>query len=269
MVIGVILGTLVVVSRVSWPFAWLGLELNLMSFVPLAIGDETLKKRSMFYFVRQRIGSLAILARGILSDYIVTLSVLLIFSIVLKMGAIPFHFWVPNVVPMLNKPMFYVIQTWQKVAPISLIAFVFLAKDILRVLNVWVASATILSLSRPIFVVIFSGIVQIGWIFGLSGYLLVWFVSMYFLILTPVIKYIQVNSREFLMSLINSGGLPPFTGFIMKLKALKILATKMAVALLAGRGVALSSYTRMLLNSTFRKTALTGLLSFALLVGAV
>ena len=79
--------------------------------MPLAIGDETLKKRSIFYFVRQRIGSLAILARGILSDYIVTLSVLLIFSIVLKMGAIPFHFWVPNVVPMLNKPMFYVIQT--------------------------------------------------------------------------------------------------------------------------------------------------------------
>ena len=92
---------------------------------------------------------------------------------------------------------------------------------------------------------------------------------MYFLILTPVIKYMQVNSREFLMSLINAGGLPPFTGFIMKLKALKILATEIAVALLAGRGVALSSYTRMLLNSTFRKTALTGLLSFALLVGAV
>ena len=165
--------------------------------------------------------------------------------------------------------MFYLIQTWQKVAPISLIAFVLLAKDMLRVLNVWVASATMLSLSRPVFVVIFSGMVQMGWIFRLSGYLLVWFVLMYFLILTPVIKYMQVNSREFLISLINAGGLPPFTGFIMKLKALKVLATKIAVALLAGRGVALSSYTRMLLNSTFRKTALTGLLSFALLVGAV
>lgn len=269
MVIGVVLGTLVVISRGSWPFAWLGLELNLICFVPLAIGDETLKKRSMFYFVSQRIGSLAILARGLLSDYIITLSVLLIFSIVLKMGAIPFHFWVPNVVPILDKPMFYVIQTWQKVAPISLIAFVFLAKDILRVLNVWVASATMLSLSGPIFVVIFSGMVQIGWIFRLSGYLLVWFVLMYFLILTPVVKYMQVNSREFLISLINAGGLPPFTGFMIKLKALKILATKIAVALIVGRGVALSSYTRMLLNSTFRKTAIGGLLSFTLLVGAV
>merc|ERR1712189_137000 len=91
-------------------------------------------------------------------------------------------------------------------------------------------------LSRPIFVVIFSGMVQIGWIFRLTGRLLVWFILMYFLILMPVIKYIQVNSREFLMSLINAGGLPPFTGFMIKLKALKNLGTKMAVALVAGGG---------------------------------
>jgi len=92
---------------------------------------------------------------------------------------------------------------------------------------------------------------------------------MYFLILIPVIKYIQVNSREFLMSLINAGGLPPFTGFMIKLKALKNLGTKMAVALVAGRGVALSSYARILLNSSFRKAALRRILGFAILVGAV
>ena len=92
---------------------------------------------------------------------------------------------------------------------------------------------------------------------------------MYFLILAPVIKYIQVNSREFLMSLINAGGLPPFTGFMMKLKALKNLGTKIAVVLVAGRGVALSSYARILLNSSFRKAALSGILAFAILVGAV
>ena len=185
------------------------------------------------------------------------------------MGAIPFHFWVPNVVPVLNKPMFYVVQTWQKVAPISLIAFVLLGKDILRALNVWVASATMLSLSRPILVVIFSGMVQIGWIFRLSGYLLVWFVSICFLILVPVIKYMQTNCRDFLISLVNAGGLPPFTGFMIKLKSLKILSTKIAVTLVTGRGMALSSYTRILLNSTFRKTSLRGILTLTILAGAV
>ena len=233
------------------------------------MSEEALKKRSMFYFVRQRIGSLIILASGILFDYVIALSALLIFRIVLKIGVIPFHFWVPRVVPILNKPIFYLIQTWQKIAPISLIAFTTLAKDVLSIANVWVASATMIGLSRPTLVVIFSGMVQIGWIFRLSGYLLIWFVLMYFLVLAPVVKYIRSNSREFLMSLVNAGGLPPFTGFMMKLKGLKSLATKTAVALIAGRGLALSSYTRMLLNSTFRKTKLRRLLTFALFVGAV
>lgn len=263
------LGTLVVTSSRSWPLAWLGLELNLICFVPLAMSDEAMKKGSIFYFVRQRIGSLVILARGILCDYVLTLAVLLMSGIVLKIGVIPFHFWVPNVLPMLNKPMFYVVQTWQKIAPISLVAFILLAKDALRAVNVWVASASILSISRPVFIVIFSGIVQMGWIFSLSGPLLVWFVLIYFLILTPVVKYIQANSREFLMSLINAGGLPPFTGFMMKLKALRDLTAKMSVTLITGRGVALSSYTRMLLNSTFRKANLRWLLTLALVVGAV
>jgi len=71
------------------------------------------------------------------------------------------------------------------------------------------------------------------------------------------------------MSLINAGGLPPFTGFMMKLKALRDLTAKMSVTLITGRGVALSSYTRMLLNSTFRKANLRWLLTLALLVGAV
>jgi len=57
-----------------------------------------------------------------------TLSGILLFRLVLKIGAIPLHFWVPVVVPTLTKPIFYTIQTWQKIAPVSLVAIVFLSK---------------------------------------------------------------------------------------------------------------------------------------------
>lgn len=111
MIVGVILGTMVVLCSRSWPFAWLGLELNLICFAPAAIKDETLKKTCIFYFIAQSIGSLIILARGILSDYLLPLSIALLFRIILKIGAIPLHFWVPVVVPNLEKPIFYIIQT--------------------------------------------------------------------------------------------------------------------------------------------------------------
>ena len=92
MIIGVILGTAVVLCSRSWPFAWLGLELNLICFVPAAIKDETLKKTCMFYFIAQSIGSLIILARGILSDYLLPISLVLMFRLILKIGAVPLHF---------------------------------------------------------------------------------------------------------------------------------------------------------------------------------
>jgi len=269
MILGVIIGTVVVVSSRSWPFAWLGLELNLICFVPIAIKDETIKKTCIFYFIAQRIGSLIILVRGILSDYMLTLSGILLFRLVLKIGAIPLHFWVPVVVPTLTKPIFYTIQTWQKIAPVSLVAIVFLSKWTLRAVNVWVAAATILTISSPLFMVIFSGIVQIGWIFSLSGLTLWWFVLIYFLVLGPIIIFMQTSSRNFLLSLINGAGLPPFTGFIIKLKALKSLSGKIGNLLIMGRGLALVSYSRILLNHQFSFSKIRVLVLISLIAGIV
>lgn len=257
MIIGVILGTIVVLCSRSWPFAWLGLELNLICFVPAAIKDETLKKTCIFYFIAQRIGSLIILARGMLSDYLLPLSIALIFRLILKIGAVPLHFWVPVVVPNLEKPMFYIIQTWQKIAPISLITIVFLSKYIIRIVNVWISAAIILRVRSPLFIVIFSGIVQIGWIFTLSGKILWWFIIMYFIVLAPIVIFMQTNSRNFLLSLIRGGGLPPFTGFIIKLRALKKISSKIGALLIIGRGLALRSYARILLNHTFKYTKIS------------
>ena len=143
-----------------------------MCFVPVIIKDEDLKKTCIIYFVTQRIGSLLIVGAGLLMDVNSWLQIVLIFGILLKMGAIPFHFWVPMVVPKLGRFGVYAIQTWQKVAPISLMLFIFIGKEVISLLNVWIGALTIRSMSSPILVVIFSGIVQIGWIFSIAGNLI-------------------------------------------------------------------------------------------------
>jgi len=73
-------------------------------------------------------------------------------------------------------------------------------------------------------------------------------VGIYFLVLAPVVAYIFSNSRNFGLALINAGGLPPFTGFMIKLRVVKCVASKIGVAIIIGRGVALASYTRLLIN---------------------
>jgi len=53
-------------------------------------------------------------------------------------------------------------------------------------------------------------------------------------------------------ALLNAGGLPPLTGFVIKLKGLMRLPARLGGCLLAARGVALCSYTRFLVNGRFQ-----------------
>ena len=41
---GVAMGTILVVNTGAWPLAWIGIELNLIRFIPIAIIKEQLKK---------------------------------------------------------------------------------------------------------------------------------------------------------------------------------------------------------------------------------
>ena len=269
MAMGVVVGTVCVLSAVAWPIAWLGLELNLICFVPLVMKEENLKKTCILYFVVQSIGSLLIVAGGLLTEFNSWIQILLLLGLIMKIGAIPMHFWVPIIVPRLRRLGVYVIQTWQKVAPFGLIAFVMLRKEFLSLVNVWLGALTIGAIASPIIVVVFSGIVQIGWIFSISGSLLWWFVLMYFIVISPVVKFIKTNSRNFRLALVNRGGLPPFTGFLIKLNAVKAVSAKIGALIIMGRGVALMSYTRMLLNFGFKKDKLTRLVLLALIAGIV
>ena len=65
MLVGVVLGSVVVVSSSCWPLAWLGLELNLMRFVRVAFASGVNKKCAILYFVVQSCGSLLVVFAGL------------------------------------------------------------------------------------------------------------------------------------------------------------------------------------------------------------
>lgn len=85
---------------------WMGLEINLLSFVPMVISrrNEAETESVLKYFLVQAIGSGLILLgsfsiinypnsmiRGVISLYV------LLFSMIVKMGIVPFHYWLPHV----------------------------------------------------------------------------------------------------------------------------------------------------------------------------
>jgi NADH-ubiquinone oxidoreductase chain 2 len=79
---------------------WVGLEINLISFIPLMTqswqfreGDAMVK-----YFLPQALGSGMLLLGGLLDVSFVYFFNFICLAFLVKMGAAPFHFWVPGVI---------------------------------------------------------------------------------------------------------------------------------------------------------------------------
>lgn len=269
MITGVILGSLAVLSINSWPLIWLALELNLIRFVPSLIKEDNNKKPAIIYFIIQRVGSIIILRRAIMSESKTSLAIFIILGIIIKLGAAPLHFWLPNILTSLNTIGLYVIIRWQKMAPIFVISIILLSKDVVRFINLWTGSIIIMSIASPIIVIIFSGVSQIGWIIIIQGKLLSFFMFIYFSILIPIVYYLKTRTKNFFWGMINAGGIPPFSGFIIKLKALIHIKKKSALMFVSARTLALSCYSRIILNTNYKKEKIGLLTYFSLLVGIV
>ena len=112
---GLGLGTIIRLSGANWVVVWLGLELNLFSFLPF-LADEKRQQgaeRVCKYFMVQVIGSLIFLFGVAIWHGLRFLGLLV------KAGRAPVHFWFPAVVSGVSWARGLVLITWQKLAPLG------------------------------------------------------------------------------------------------------------------------------------------------------
>jgi len=239
------LGTTLSVSSSSWFGAWVGLELNLLSFIPLisSKNNQYSSEAALKYFLIQALGSSLIILSASLSILSADLArTFLLISLLLKAGAAPFHFWFPTVIEGLSWPQAVALITVQKVAPISLLSYVIPSSPSFLIVSSILLSAfvgAIGGLNQTFLrkIIAYSSINHIAWI--LSAVIIsesAWII--YFLIYSLVSSSIALlfhiqhsyhishmvnhSSSSPLakiatsLSLLSLGGLPPFTGFIAK-----------------------------------------------------
>jgi len=113
----------------NWLIIWVCLELRTLAFTFVVIINTKIKvepEASIKYFIIQSSASGLLLAIFLLKFFVILSNkekVLLRMILVLKIGAIPFHFWFLRVRKSLNWNFLTLLMTWQKVAPIYLIIF--------------------------------------------------------------------------------------------------------------------------------------------------
>nr|AEQ03923.1 NADH dehydrogenase subunit 2 [Stegana shennongi] len=244
-------GSLITVTANSWLGAWMGLEINLLSFIPLMSDNNNLMstEASLKYFLTQAMASTVLLFAIILimmnnslnfenniSSYV---TMIILSSLLLKSGAAPFHFWFPNIMEGLSWMNCLLLMTWQKIAPLMLISHVNIKVLLFSsiIMSVIIGSLGGLNQSSLRKLMAFSSINHLGWmLMALNSNETIWLI--YFLMysfLSFVLTFMFNNFKIFhfnqmfslffnsktlkfilFMNFLSLGGLPPFLGFLPK-----------------------------------------------------
>nr|WPY71330.1 NADH dehydrogenase subunit 2 [Gampsocera sp.] len=249
-----IFSTIITISSNSWLSAWMGLEINLLSFIPLMSDNNLMStEASLKYFLTQALASSILLFSFILmmvcKNYEIysflmmnemNFTNLMIFSsLLLKTGAAPFHFWFPNIIEGLSWMNCFILMTWQKIAPFMLMSYLIneLMSIICAILSVMFGALGGLNQSLLRKLMAYSSINHLGWMISSlilnQNMWLIYFLFYSFLTFNMVYlfniwkifhinkmfsMFTQAKSLKFtlMFNLLSLGGLPPFLGFIPK-----------------------------------------------------
>nr|QGX06859.1 NADH dehydrogenase subunit 2 [Neope muirheadii] len=239
--------TLISISSNSWLGCWIGLEINLLSFIPLISNSNNLlnSEASLKYFLTQSIASINFLFSIIISLFLMKnfffnnlISILLNSALLMKMGSVPFHFWFPNIMEGLSWLNCFILMTWQKITPMILLSYYFNMNFlmIIMILNVLIGAFGGFSQTSLRKLMAFSSINNLGWM--LSALLIsenLWMIYFFFysfLISIMCFLFYMLNiffinqmfnfninfSIKFsiMINFLSLGGLPPFLGFFPK-----------------------------------------------------
>nr|ASY97924.1 NADH dehydrogenase subunit 2 [Mesopteryx alata]QXF68491.1 NADH dehydrogenase subunit 2 [Mesopteryx alata] len=244
-------GLLISLCSNSWLGAWMGLEINLLSFIPLLSSNKNMfsTEASLKYFLIQAIASSTLLFLILLKTnnyemfYLTKTSSwndLIMIPLLMKIAASPFHWWLPSVVEGLSWMNCFIILSIQKIAPLMLISYMLTNNYFIQI--VIISSALMgaigglnqISLRK---ILSFSSINHIAWmltamILGSNLWLLYFMIYTINIIsilsLTTMINlsYISqsfnsMNNQKIIkfilfIAMMSLGGLPPFLGFFPK-----------------------------------------------------
>nr|WNO18628.1 NADH dehydrogenase subunit 2 [Tagiades gana gana] len=242
-----IFSTFISISSNSWMGCWIGLEINLLSFIPLISNSNNLfsSEASLKYFLTQSIASINFLFSILLKMIYMKnfeinnfFSILINSSLLMKMGSAPFHFWFPNIIEGLSWLNCFILMTWQKITPMILLSYYFNMNFLMFIMMINTVIGAISGINQTSLrkLMSFSSINNLGWMlfaimiseslwliyFFLYSFLVMILCFLFYNMNTYFINQLFMFNMNFLLkfllliNFLSLGGLPPFLGFFPK-----------------------------------------------------
>nr|QKV48758.1 NADH dehydrogenase subunit 2 [Parathailocyba orla] len=281
-----LMGIIMSISSNNWLVVWCGLEISLISMIPMMSMFSKLmitSESTMKYFIIQTISSsmlmMSMLTMIMKGDY--NYSFMLTTSLMMKTGMAPFHNWVLTVIEGLQPTTMFIMLTINKIAPLTLMSY--LIENITLAICITLLAGSIMGMNQNSIkkLIGYSSIFNMGLIIIVIKSNLMWmfYLIIYSTILFMLILNIKENKMTFInqsmfmesltkkmflwINLLSMGGMPPLMGFSIKYMTLNQLIL-MKCTLLASILVVSSllvmffylriTFTSIMNNSIMKKT---------------
>nr|NP_007511.1 NADH dehydrogenase subunit 2 [Glis glis]CAA04831.1 NADH-ubiquinone oxidoreductase subunit II [Glis glis] len=249
------MGTFIVLLSSHWLLTWVGLEMSMLSIIPIIINKANPRstEAATKWFRIQATASM-ILMMAIISNIMLSgqwtefsftsnfPSILATIALTMKLGLSSFHFWVPEVIQGILLLPGMIILTWQKLAPLLILYQISSSTNPLIILTMAITSIALggwggLNQTQLRKVMAYSSIAHMGWMLAIITFnpsAMVLNLIIYILMTITMFSsfYLNNNTTTFslstlwnntpimisatLITLMSLGGLPPLSGFLPK-----------------------------------------------------
>nr|AAG00694.2 NADH dehydrogenase subunit 2 [Calotes nigrilabris] len=262
---GIITSTIVVASSNNWLLAWLSLELNTLTILPMISKTKHPRaiEASTKYFLTQATASCLLLLAGTLSAGLTgtwditqvpnnLTSTTMLIALTMKIGTVPTHFWLPEVLQGSTLLTALLISTWQKIAPMSLLFLMSNNTQPTLTLTLGLISTAFggwggMNQTQLRKMMAHSSIANMGWTIIILTYepkASMVSIFTYIILTIPTFLLMALTSTKTLQNmttmwstsplattimallLLSTAGLPPLTGFLPKLIIMNELVTQ-------------------------------------------
>nr|APC60608.1 NADH dehydrogenase subunit 2 [Phyllomys blainvillii] len=250
-----IMGTLITLISSHWLLMWAGLELSMLSIIPILMNKTNPRstEAATKYFLTQATASMMLLL-SIITTMVFSgqwtiiysnnqiIMFMLTLSLIMKLGLAPFHFWVMEVTqgtPLLQGML---LLTWQKIAPLSILIQISPSINTPLMMSSALMSTLLggwggLNQTQLRKILAYSSIAHMGWmvvIINFNPSISLFNLIIYILLTITLFITLHMNNNLttlslshvwstappiiiiILMNLLSLGGLPPLTGFAPK-----------------------------------------------------
>nr|AAL60080.1 NADH dehydrogenase subunit 2 [Draco quinquefasciatus] len=260
--LSIAMGTIITMSSHHWLTAWAGLELNTLAILPII--SKTKHPRAIEaatkYFLTQAVASCLLLASSMVNAWqtgtwdILQMtdklaSTMMTVALAMKAGAVPLHFWLPEVMQGSTLYTTMLISTWQKIAPMTLLYSMSNHMQPIITITLGMLSTTFggwggINQTQLRKMMAYSSITNIGWaliVIPFEPNMFTISILIYILMMVPTFPLLAMTTTKTLQNLSTSwttsptgttmlmilllsiAGLPPLTGFLPKLLILNEL----------------------------------------------